>query len=127
MSKTYKFLVVIALLFTTALYAQKFTISGVVKDASTGENMEGANVYIKGTTIGAATNSAGEYSLSADKDNYVVRCSFVGFETQEVSINLTNNMELNFSLIERQFTLSVTVLADRAKERETPVAFTNVG
>jgi mRNA-degrading endonuclease HigB of HigAB toxin-antitoxin module len=35
-------------------------------------------------------------------------------------------MTLNFSLKDYQFTLSVTVMSDRVKERETPVAYTNI-
>ena len=64
--------------------------------------------------------------MTLDKGEYTVVCSFVGFETQTVPIDLTNNMDLDFVLKDYQFSLSVTVISDRAKERETPVAFTNV-
>ena len=52
--------------------------------------------------------------------------SYIGFETVEEVVKVTNNMELNYALKDYQFSLSVTVLADRAKERETPVAFSNI-
>jgi hypothetical protein len=126
MMKIYKTLVLM-LLFASAMFAQSYTLSGVVTSAENGEKLVGANVYIKGTTMGAATNADGKYSISGIKaGNYTVVCSYIGFEKVEENINLSNNMELNFALKDYQFQLNVTVLADRAKERETPVAFTNI-
>ena len=126
MSKIYKFVVLALMLITTTAFAQKYTISGTVTDASNGEKLIGANVFLKGTTIGVASDANGHFSMAATQGSYVVKCSYVGFGTKEVSINLTNNMNLNFGLRETDFELSVTVLADRAIERKTPVAFTNI-
>ncbi len=128
MSKLSKLIVVLSVVFlSTALFAQKnYKIMGTVKAAESGEALIGANVFLKGTTLGAATDANGKYVIEAPAGKYTVVCSYVGFEKKEVNINLTNNMELNFSLKEYQFQLNVTVIADRAKERETPVAFTNV-
>jgi len=124
--KIYKTLVLLMLL-TSALFAQTYTLSGVVKSSTTGENLVGANVYLKGTTMGAATDIDGKYSIPSIKaGEYTVVCSYIGFEKVEETVNISNNLELNFSLKDYQFSLNVTVLADRAKERETPVAFTNI-
>lgn len=126
MMKIYKILVLMMLL-TSALFAQTYTLSGVVTSSESGEKLVGANVYVKGTTMGAATDVDGKYSFSELKaDDYTVVCSYIGFEKIEESITLSNNMELNFSLKDFSFSLNVTVLADRAKERETPVAFSNI-
>ena len=114
-------------MMSSALLAQKYSISGTVTSSQTGEKLVGANVYVKGTTMGAATDENGNYKIpSLQAGTYTVVCSYIGFETVEENVNLTNNMELNFSLKDYQFSLNVTVLADRAKERETPVAFTNI-
>ncbi|RMD49183.1 MAG: TonB-dependent receptor [Ignavibacteria bacterium] len=128
MSKMYKLTILLSvILFSMTLYAQKtYKLSGVVTSAETGEKLVGANVFLKGTTLGAATDIDGKYSIDAPKGTYTVVCSYVGFERKEVDVNLTNNMKLDFSLKDYQFSLNVTVVADRAKERETPVAFTNV-
>ncbi len=126
MMKIYKTLVLM-MIFTSALFAQSYTLSGTVTSTEAGENLVGANVYVKGTTMGAATDIDGKYSIPSLKaGEYTVVCSYIGFETIEETVNVTNNMELNFSLKDHQFSLNVTVLADRAKERETPVAFTNI-
>ncbi len=125
MSKIYK-LVTLFLLVSTALFAQKYTISGVVSDASSGEKLIGANVYVKDTNIGAASDENGKYSFELQKGTYTVVCSYIGYKTVESTVNLTANMELNFEMTVTQFSLSVTVLADKAKERETPVAFSEI-
>ncbi len=126
MMKIYKTLVLMILL-SSALFAQSYTLSGVVTSKESGEKLVGANVYVKGTTNGAATDVNGKFSIPAlQAGKYTVVCSYIGFETIEENINLSNNMKLNFSLDDHQFSLNVTVLADRATERETPVAFTNI-
>ncbi|MEN8194192.1 MAG: TonB-dependent receptor [Bacteroidota bacterium] len=126
MMKLYKALVLMLMLSSTVL-AQNYSVSGTVTSTESGEKLVGANVYVKGTSMGAATDADGNYTIQGIKAGaYSVVCSYIGFETIEESVDLTNNMELNFSLKDYQFSLNVTVLADRAKERETPVAFTNI-
>ena len=126
MNKLYNLLVLSILLLSTVVYAQQYTISGEVTSQTTGEKLIGANIYLEGTGIGAATDADGKYSITVNKGDYTIVCSYIGFETKKEDIKLDNNMEVNFELKDHQFTLSVTVIADRAKERETPVAFSDV-
>ena len=57
-------------MFVTALYAQTHTVSGTVIDKDANEPLIGANVLIKGTTIGTVTDLDGKYTLQAgDKDH----------------------------------------------------------
>ncbi|NCS89308.1 MAG: TonB-dependent receptor [Ignavibacteria bacterium CG2_30_36_16] len=126
MAKIYKVLVLMLVLGSTLVYAQRYTISGVVTSASTGEKLLGTNVYLKGTTLGAATDIDGKYSITADKGEYTLTCSYIGYETKQVEINLNKDLTVDFSLKDYQFSLSVEVISNRAKERETPVAFTNI-
>lgn len=125
MSKIYK-LALVMLITATSLFAQKYTISGIVTSAETGEKLVGANVVLKGTNIGAASGRDGSFSIPVTAGKYTVACSYIGFEKKEVEVNVTKDTELNFSLKDYQFSLSVAVFADRAKDRETPVAFTNI-
>jgi len=126
MSKIYKSLVLALLLVSTALYAQTYTISGKVTDSRTGDALIGANLYLQGTTFGAASTEGGDYEIKAPKGRYTLVCSYIGFETKSVEVNLTGDQTFNFNLDDYEFSLSVEVIANRAKERETPVAFTNV-
>lgn len=127
MSKMYKLIVFALLLITSATFAQTYNVSGEVTSAQTGEKLIGANVYVKGLAIGAATDVDGKYEFDLPSGSYTIICSFIGFEAaQELNLSVTNNMELDFVLNDYEFSLSVTVLADRAKERETPVAYSNI-
>ncbi len=127
MSKMYKFIALAMLLVSSIAFAQTYKVSGTVTSAQTGENLIGANVYVKGLAVGAATDADGKYEFNLPKGSYTILCSYIGFEAaQLLNVNVTNNMELDFQLKDYEFSLSVTVLADRARERETPVAFTNI-
>jgi iron complex outermembrane receptor protein len=125
MCKLYKAILIAFLLFSTSLFAQ-FKISGVVTDAATGDKLIGANVYLTGTSWGAATDANGEYSITVDEGLYTITCSYIGYTKIEKDIDVHADMTLNFAMTEYQFTLSVEVISDRAKDRETPVAFSNI-
>ena len=122
MSKIYTFIVTIFLLVSFTTFAETFKISGKVTDGISGEPLIGANVFLLGTSWGAATDANGNYSIIAEEGKYTITCSFIGYEKVEQDIALMGDLTLNFSLKEYQFTLSVTVISDRAKDRETPVA-----
>lgn len=126
MKKLYLSIISFVLLVSFSSFAQTYTISGKVDDAVTGEALVGANVYLQNTPWGAATDANGKYSIKADAGTYTITCSYIGYDKMEQKIDVNGDMTLNFSLKEYQFTLSVTVISDRAKERETPVAFTNI-
>ena len=125
MFKIYK-TITLTLMLSTALLAQTYTVSGEVTSVETGEKLVGANVYVQNTNFGAATDVDGKYSFSLKPGNYSIVCSYIGFETITEDIDLSGDMELNFTLKDYQFSLNLTVLANRAQERETPVAFTNI-
>ena len=54
-------LTTILLMLSAAVSAQKGTVKGIVTDKATGEEIIGANVFIEGTTIGAATDIFGAF------------------------------------------------------------------
>ncbi len=126
MNKMYKYILTFTLLVTFSAYAQMYKVTGHVESAATGENLIGANVYFEGTAWGAATDVNGNYSITVEAGTYTMTCSYIGYDKVEKEITVNSDMTMNFSLVEYQFTLSVTVISDRAKERETPVAFTNI-
>ena len=125
MSKIYKLFIAL-LIVTSVVAAQDYTVKGKVTDTKNGESLIGANVYLKGTTYGDASTTGGMYEFTAPKGKYTLVCSYIGYETVEVEISLNGNLEQNFDLDDYEFSLSLEVIANRAKERETPVAFTNV-
>ncbi len=78
---------------------QNFTISGTIKDATNGEDVYGAVVMIKELeNVGTTTNSYGFYSLTLSQGEYTIVYRSTGFETQELKINLNQNISQNLEL-----------------------------
>ena len=79
--------------------SQNFTLSGYIRDADSGEELLYASVSVAGTTQGVTTNLYGFYSLTLPKGTYQITYSYVGYETQtttvELSQNVTQDMELS--------------------------------
>jgi len=106
-----KKLVLLFLLFTSILSAQeKYTISGVIKDASNGESVFGASVYLKNTTIGVMSNEYGFFSITAPKGTYSLVVSYLGYADMNQEIILDKDQKLTFEISESSTTLSQVVI-----------------
>ncbi|MEK6151940.1 TonB-dependent receptor [Flavobacteriaceae bacterium 3-367] len=105
--------VFLMLLLTLTSFAQDYTLSGTVKEASTGETLFGATVLFKGTNIGVVTNEYGFYSLTAPKGNYTLVISYVGYGEISREIVLEANQKVNFEIEEFATRLDeITVTAE---------------
>ena len=60
------------------------TLRGVIKDASTGEPLIGANVVEKGTSNGTVTHGDGSFQLAVQSNRAVLVISYIGYQTLEV-------------------------------------------
>ena len=78
----------LVLLTSAAAFAQR-TIRGIVLSADQ-EPLIGANVVVKGTTVGTTTDLDGAFSLELPGTSNVLVVSYTGYETQEVSITASN-------------------------------------
>jgi TonB-linked SusC/RagA family outer membrane protein len=84
------------LFFSLALFAQKSTISGVIKDDQ-GFTVPGATIIVKGTTNGTTSDMDGKYSLTVDKsEGLILVFSFIGFEKQEILV--AGRKEINITM-----------------------------
>jgi TonB-dependent receptor len=70
--------------------AQEFgVIRGKVIDASSKQSLPGANVLIKGTTIGAASNTVGDFTIQrVPAGDYILVASYLGYERKEMGITV---------------------------------------
>ncbi|MCE7995530.1 MAG: TonB-dependent receptor [Roseivirga sp.] len=104
----------ILLCVTYGLVAQKkVTLSGYIKDGSSGEDLFGATIYVLETKSGTVANAYGFYSITLPAGKYTVRLSFIGFKTQEKSIELNANTSLNFNMQPEVRQMEVTVFSER--------------
>ena len=104
----------------------QFTFSGTIMDISTKDVLIGANVTIKGTTIGALTDLNGYFSFTTDIDSVaILEFSYTGFEPLEkiCTGGCTLNIFLNPS---SQILEEVVISAARRREKlqEAPASIT---
>lgn len=120
--------VVAALLWTTTgAYAQKFSITGTVRDQQQKEALAGATVQIENTGHSAVTNETGSFNIgSIPAGNYTVVVRFLGYETKKEQISLQSDVSLVFDMSTSfQMTEEVVVYATRANDK-TPTTFAHV-
>ncbi|HKG93172.1 MAG TPA: TonB-dependent receptor, partial [Gemmatimonadaceae bacterium] len=87
-------------------------ISGVVTDAATGQPIEGVQVRVQGTGLGASTQGNGRYFIiSVPPGTYTVVAQRIGYQRTEVAnveVRIDATRELNFRLNNAATTLTVT-------------------
>ena len=85
----------IALLYTEALFAQKYSRSGYVRDEGTGEALIGATVAAPELKTGTSTNTYGDFSLSlpAVGDSVTLVFAYVGYQSLAVRMQVVTNPE----------------------------------
>ena len=77
---------------------EKFILSGTVSEAQSGETLIGVNILIPELKTGTITNEYGFYSISLPKGEYEISYSSIGFATETLKINLTENHRKNLLL-----------------------------
>lgn len=110
---------------TASLFSQSSTITGVVRDAQTGETLIGANI-VYGPLMGTVTDYNGQFTLKLAPGEYTLNISYVGYLSEVKQISLDRkpvmlDIEMTSMTIDE-----VVIVADMAISRKTPVAFTNV-
>ncbi|NQD70463.1 SusC/RagA family TonB-linked outer membrane protein [Sphingobacterium shayense] len=75
-------------------FAQSRQVSGKVTSAADGTPIIGASVTAVGTTNATQTDGAGNYSFSVDGANVELSFSYIGYETQRVSIGSRSTVDV---------------------------------
>ena len=96
---------------------QSKTVTGVVVDAA-GVPVIGANVIVKGTTVGTITDFDGNYSLEVP-ENAVLQISYIGYLTEEVTVG--DKSSINVTLKEDSQALDELVVVGYGTMRKSDV------
>ena len=86
MKKIKLFFVLLSVLVSSVVFAQNITVSGVVKDALTGEPVPGATVLLKGTSQGVSSDPVGLFTIDVPAQS-TISVSSVGYKTKELYVN----------------------------------------
>ncbi len=77
---------------------QQNIVSGMVIDATNDEPLPGVNITIKGTNTGVITDTEGKYSIEIDDPGAVLVFSFVGYLSEEITVN--GQTEINVYMVQ---------------------------
>jgi len=115
--------IALILLFLSAITTAqtKYTISGYVRDTTSGEDLIGSIVSIKEIpSLGASTNAYGFYSISVPEGNYFVIIQSMGYKPKVVKVELNQNRRIDVKLRESVNELNeVTVTTEVKNENIT--------
>jgi hypothetical protein len=113
------------LFFALNCFAQKkYTISGYIKDAESGETIIAANIGIKGKN-GMMSNQYGFWSVTLVEGKHQIVASHIGYKPSIISINLTKDTSINI-LLQNGISLSEEVVVTSTK-RENNVRAAQMG
>ena len=107
------------LLINTTIWAQqeKFTISGYIEDAGSGEKLIEANIFDDVSISGTVSNLYGFYSITLPKDSVKLSFSYIGYNTQRFELYLDKDITMDIQLGEDNALETVTVTAESASEK----------
>jgi hypothetical protein len=88
-----------ALLTSVSWGQKKVTVSGYIKEASSGETLLGASLYVDEVQDGAQANTYGFYSFSAVPGKYTLKYTYMGMKDEVFTVNLTKDTVINLEMI----------------------------
>ncbi|HHE37950.1 MAG TPA: TonB-dependent receptor [Candidatus Cloacimonetes bacterium] len=132
MKKNHLFCIFILLFFIlNSLFAEEFgNIAGKVTSKKTGNPIVNAQIFIEDKTSGTYSKENGSFYLkNVPVGEHTVYTNFIGYKPESKIIIVEENTTaiVNFSLVSKAVEIAgFDVTANRAKKRETPIAFTNI-
>ncbi len=132
MNKLVKHLLASIMMLAGILAFAQGKVIGTVIDGETNEPLPGANVILKGTNYGTATDFDGKFVVEAPAGDYELWISYVGYEDKTIAVKIEDRKTKNLGSIklnpsaEALGEIVIVGVADIAKERETPVAQTTL-
>lgn len=136
--KIQSFVVLIVLLFSYLISGaadpEKKTDSNIFGDVqSSGEHIPFVSIYIKGTSIGIATDASGHYTMiNLPVGKHILIAKTLGYKPEERTINvaLGQSQEVNFVLEEEHMALNQVVVTGTKtfkRQTESPVIVNVIG
>lgn len=103
---------------------EKYTLSGHIKDFSTGEELINASLYIKDVNEGTVSNVYGYYSITLDEGTYDVYYAYLGYESQVKKVVLDKDVRLDIEMKEAETLLNEITIT--AKEKDENIQSTQM-
>jgi TonB-linked SusC/RagA family outer membrane protein len=119
---------VLFLLFCFHHIHAQITITGKITDELQ-EAVTSATVHVKGTTLGTISDDKGNYSIVVPESNMTLVFSFIGYKTQEVSVENKTIIDVNLEIdiAELETVVVVGYGSQRKQDITGAVAVVNTG
>lgn len=91
-------------------FAQTVYLKGKVMDVTTKQPIGYATVALIGSTIATSTDDNGSFTLKLDPRYSKVRFSYLGYESQDVSVNAEQAQSMNIYLVPEDNTIETIVV-----------------
>lgn len=128
MRKQHILTILFSLLSITVFAQKKYTISGYMNEASTGERLIGATVYVDEMATGAMANNYGFYSMSFPEGRYTLRYRYDGLEEMVLIIYLKADTVITVNLEENPaFANQLKDVVVTAERKDKNVSSTQMG
>lgn len=99
------------------LFSQtKYTISGIISEASSNETLIGVTIAIPALRTGVTTNEYGFYSLTLPEGEYELQISYLGYQDLISTVSFTRDQKINFQLAEKAEELEEVVVVENAEK-----------
>ncbi len=99
MIKQFLILVVLLVGFLPLSAQNKFSVSGTLTDAQTGETLIGANVSVANMSgTGVSSNEYGFYSITLPEGQHTLVFSYLGYESVDSLVNLKANLRIDMKM-----------------------------
>ncbi len=86
-------MICIGMMTSVNVFGASSSIEGSVKDSQTGEPLPGATVLLVGTSMGAATDLNGNFTIrDVPPGEYKLRTTYVGYLTKEVPVKVESDL-----------------------------------
>jgi iron complex outermembrane receptor protein len=102
------------------------TVSGTVRDVTTGEGLVGAVVVVDDGTIHTLTDIDGKYKITLADGKYFLNVKYTGYKCDSIKVIVAGKPVTQDFYCVSQTLAEVEVAADVAIDRKTPVAFSNI-
>jgi iron complex outermembrane receptor protein len=96
----------------------QFSVKGKITEENQ-KALAGATIKLKNKGITVLSNAGGNFSIeNLVSGNYVLSVSYIGYKTEEKTINLNQNLTIDFNLTQQHFIANeIIVNATRATEK----------
>ncbi|WP_333888607.1 DUF5686 and carboxypeptidase-like regulatory domain-containing protein [Sphingobacterium siyangense] len=113
----YRFLLVL-LFFTSRLFGQGASLTGIVLDASTAKPIQGVTVKLSNTAKSVATNKEGQFQLPSVPDNWELLFSAVGYKKQVFPMSVAQGKKVLIIRLEDEQQSLDEVVVNAPKKRK---------